>query len=554
MPSLACLMLLGATAAPPDAFPAPQETELGTVEFAAGPARGSARFYLSGSEPRVDVVIRNDGAAPIWWRGAGMGCVSSHWIVEPVASETGKTVSGGEIIGCSFEKDVPVTPEKLSQWQIAPGQSAKAWTAQPFDPERMDGPYVLPALDRWTWCHEFTLPRDTTPATTMDFTDLALVLAWSRATGPRVFLDDPAVVHYSHFQPFADEPFQRGPGPHPIRFGPLRGTAELRHENGWPIVDLTLTNPTERELWWSARGAGGTREWGFSELEFNEGAFEEDLLLADTTIRRAFGEMPLGDDARFAPGQTRIVSIAPFSESLGSRSEWLRASGPQGMQRWTFLLSSTWPAGASSEAPRFLPARLLLHFDAVYGFDVGLQTPIALMQGDVWRPFNTQPAESADSESIRFGSLALLVHVNLLTGYYGIELCNDGSTPQYWTIRAPDLKRWVQMPGNELNPLALQGAPFKWPVNDRQLDEADRKRTWIGAGGHTRDGGSFLDTRAEEVLVSLLSKTPWDFIRPFAVPQQSAPERWSEFGQGWLRLRWNPERGIEVLAGSEWPF
>lgn len=522
--------------------------ELGTVEFDAGPARGSARFYLDRSEPRVDVSVKSDALASLWWRGGGLGCVGSDWLVPPQTVDGRIARLGFQGISCTMERNEPTTEEELELWKIEPATSVEPCRYRPFADWGEPAVEVSP-LERWAWRTEFSLPRATPPPRSMEFVCATIVLAWSRTTGPRVFLDTEGRVYYPHFDPFAERPFDRGLGPFEIRIGPLRGTATLDFENDWPVVEWTLTNPLDHEIAWSMRGVGSPLAWGFTELEFQEGEADEDAWMHRAEIRRAHGRFAPEGSARFAPGETRTFRLAPFSYDPTSRDDWQRENGLVGLKRWHFVLDSTWPCRViGGSEPRFLPTRLHFQWDAEVGFDMGIESPGAFLEGSEWRAF-VEP-RAGGTASFPLGECDAI-----LTSRWQLQVINGSHENLYWLSDRTSRETWLRKPGAEAAEDLRIEEPAPWPATGEPLHPRVAERTLLHVGEVTDASCEPQDSREIGFDASgRLHEQGWELLIPIALPQIAPPAHDRDARRAWLRVRRHPGGTLDAVVHESWPL
>jgi hypothetical protein len=528
----------------------PAQTELGTVEFDAGPARCEARFFLEETEPRVEIRLLNGTASPIWWRGPGLGCVGTHWLVPPRALNGGSGPSGMQGISCTMERNEPTTESDLEDWLIAAGASAEPCVYRPF--ARWNDPILdVPAMERWAWCTEFTLPRTTPPPRSMEFECPAIVLAWSRETGPRVFLDDAGKIHYPHFDPFADQPLQRGLGPFPIRFGPLQGTATLHFEEGWPVAEWTLTNPLDQDVYWSTLGVGSRLSWGFTELEFGEveEGIDNDSWFFNTRTQRAHGQFGSPEDARFAPGETRSFRIAPLTFDPTASEDWHPDRGPQGLRRWHFVVDSTWPSrGLGTGEPRYVPTQLHMLWDAEIGFDLGLESPDRYREGREWSPFERQSSNA--TASFPLGDCDAI-----LSARHTLFVFNAGAETRYWLPMRSYPAIWLREPFAEERPDVRPQEPRAWRTSGEPLAAK-------ALANHTLNVGEMCEAWCEptdfeekfERSPTVVTDPEWELLLPIALPQANPPTHELDYQRGWLRVRRGAGGWLDAFVHESWPF
>jgi len=547
--ALQLLLLCAPLQSSAPAEPAAQITELGTVEFAAGPARGIARFYLVDGDPHVAVSIRNDLDRPIWWRPNMTESYSYGWIVEPV-DLSGEVVPHDPGAVCMNIVGVPA-------WErILPGATGEPWTARPIQDAFEDNVQEVSPLDRWAWWHPFVLPRDSTAKGNRPGFGANIVLAWSRATGPRVFLDQQGSIFLDHFDPFADEPFQRGIGPIPFHCGPLRGTALLRHEKDWPVVEWTLTNPLDREVFWSLTGVGSPLTWGFTTVDFEAGKEIDHAYMYDAELHRAHGRFAPDPQCRFAPGETRTGRLAPYSFDPTGAEDHQVEFGPRLVQRWHYVLDSTWPCTREGEQPpRFLPTQLHFYWENDFGFDAALQEHESFRNGGAWKPYGQSNAAWSRSASFAFGDCDATFLMRSWNGRCEIHVHNTGAEPQHWIPIENQPFVWLRKPGAAESILPPRREPKPWPQQGAALSDRYASLVRLNAGESEfnscyLDGESWLDPSEEKLDYA----QPWDALIPVALPQARVPAHDFDAARGWLRVRWDPATGLDVRAHNSWPF
>jgi hypothetical protein len=494
---------------PEDLASPTSSVDLGTIEFPAGAARGVARFYLVETRPRVDLTLWNDSSQPIYWYGAGMGCVGNHWLVEPLLPNGAAGPDGWQGISCGESSNEPVTEEFLAQTAIAPGAS-ESWTARPFEhwfrEEALD---PIPPLERWAWCHEFTVPRATPPQRTTDFEEHGLMLSWSRSGGPRAFLGHPSRVHSGAFDPIGEMPSSASAVP--FRIGPLTGEAWLTGEGRALRVEWRLRNPSSHAIRW---------DW-----ESNPGAPPVE-------------EIP--------PGKYVSGAWSPFLDAKEADPRAEAHPSEPNPKRWHCVLASTWPVIAEEASDR--PPRAWLH--AAWQPDVGLSVWLSRSREES-TPFSGE-AGLAASAALRLGAGWVLVR------------CARGSPSSLDVLVAPAGERayWHDRD-------TMSSGDFRWTTVDRRVlqpwlppssSEAHPPgrvdpRWWTIREPTPLDGppaGSHLKWAWPVAGEDAARKPalPWECVRWVMVPRASLPAHDRDFELALLRLSWDPDRGINLEIGE----
>lgn len=506
---------------------AAQYQEYGTVEFSAGPARGVAFFHVFDNEPIVEVTLHNDGAAPIWWRGPGMGCVGCHWSVTPATVEGELLFEGGGWVGCSMEDSLPTTPEQLEQWVIPPGGAAASWIAQPF--AGCAGQLsVKPPLDRWAWCHAFTMPRATPPPESMDFETPGIVLAWSRATGPRAFVEKTATLHFPHFDPFDATPFFRD-GPAPVRIGPLAGTAVLT-EGPAPRVILRLTNPTSSVVHWDTASPGDSSSVAFLD--------ESDTPGSGNVRVSCGGRAPSPPPPPHAPGESRLYELHPFADPT------FALIPPPG--RWHWEASTTLPiAGAFADAYN-LRGSIHVVWDPRFGLAVGLTDAV-----EGFRPFGESDVDARLSGALRVGDAWFLA--SAMQGsprHLEIEVIPVGRQCHWRSDHGglADTEEFRWQDGPEF------GDRKRWLAPDPQLEfrKPGDYLDWLVSsrtpGRLCANWELVTDSRAHAPRGEDEPWPAWEWRRLVMVPREAAPATSADFTYAMLSVRWDPAKGLELAA------
>ncbi len=525
---LTLLLLLTAS---PALSQKPRNESKEEVAFRLGPAAATARRELVDGQIHVVLTVTNDTDAPLWWRGAGIGCIGSGMWTPPL-DEAGRPIPefdfGG--VGCTMERDRRPTPEQLEEWSIAPGETRSEvlrpfWHIEEWDEGRDLRPKI-PTLSRWVYWHEVTLPRATPPPSTMNFECPDLLVAWDRSLGVRVFVEGSnGDVHLPQFDPFDETPFMRDQ-PVPVHIGPLIGTAELT-EGPIPEVILRLRNPTGHSVSWS-RATAGTCWW--------EGFLADDVKRDDELGVKVGVSVP-DLECTLAPGASRTMKLLPFDDPEEA------IYPPNG--RWHWVADSTWPV--FGDAPKDGWPKGVLHvvWDPKYGLAVALRREIG-----GYEPFRYADVFGRSSAAVRVGEAWLIaealrgvpsnLEIRTLPVHdqcYALWDFSDlASTEEFRWEEEPHFAELI--PWHEPDPEVAYSKPGDW------MD-------WIVHDGNPMSESQHKARPNRTPLMTLdpgLLEAPWEWRRVMLVPRADPPRSSRGMEAVRLTVRWSEETGLVLSA------
>jgi hypothetical protein len=471
--------------------------------FRLGPASAMARVERQSQSFSIEITVTNDTDGPLWWRGAGIGCIGVSISQVPV-DEDGRrrdeflTWS----IGCSMEKDVEPSAEQLDEWRLDPGESwtdsflpFARWSSE-WNEEAAAQRKVIPTLVRWGYEHEFTIPRVTPPPTTMDFECPYVTFAWDRELGLRVFVDGvDGDTSLPHFDPFDDTPFFRE---FPIEawLGPLVLTVDgPPDERG--VLSGTVRNPGSVAVSWWAQQLNGTMQ--------------------------------------LAPGQSRPIRIG---ESIGV----VRRAEEEGMDRYE--VESTWPVLGESSSVE--PPRATLHvvWEPSVGLSLGLRDA-----GEEFELFGFEDAFERRSGALRCGAGWLIARCTRGVPYNFelrvLPVFGFGHwTDDFADTSATEEFRWREDPAF--------GTPRSWkppPPSDPPHDPTDW-RDWVifdGDEGRLHADWDLVPSGAD---VGWLPDgecfEPWEWRRVILTPLWARPADVAELDGSLVTARWSQDTGLTL--------
>jgi len=506
------------------------------AHFRLGAAAATARVYHEAGLPRIEVIITNDTGGPVWWRGAGIGCVGFGTSWAPV-DEDGREHPEftGFGVGCTMEKDLPPTAQQLDEWRLDPG-SSETVTLHPFwdaenDEEHPQRRALVRTFVRWVEEQEFTLPRAMPPPGTMDFDCPTVHFAWDRSLGLRVFVPQDGDVDLPHFDPFDETPFFRA-DPVPVHVGPLVGTARIVPDQSPPRIELTLRNPMPYPVAWSPTPPTTCLVSGF----INDADPKNPSGLGSIT-----GVFPADPDSVVLPFQSRTLTIAPFEVD----AEVLEV--PAG--RWHFVQHSTWPVADRAPGDSWPAAVLHAVWDPRFGLTVNLSD-----RTDDFDAFRSADVSRRHAAVLRLGDAWL--HARATDGrpqsasvelrpvdrpLFWIELDEDEAPLQTFHFRGEEVSKAVADPDPEA------------PIGPQPLTEEDLAH-WsfrLDDSGTLDMDFDFSDLWSKHYFRGRGVPMPaWEWTCPVLIPQRRAPAHTADFERTSLILSWDPEVGLSLREES----